>query len=317
MEVPKASPRVFLFGTRPAPPYYQPMVSKLHRIWLAGLLAPLAFAASARAEGILFPGARPLGAGGGMRAVATGDAGPMLNPSGISLMRSYAIEGGYQYGKAPDSHDMRLSIVDSTSGFNLGGALYYSYHRDSPQSGVTQTGHVAGGSLSFPFLDKIYLGTNLKYVRFDDALTRHSGFTFDAGMTVRPMPQLSLGAVAYNVFDHDTSWVPRGYGGGVAVLPFPALLLVFDAASTKVYGDATRDQALQLMGGGELSLGTTAAVRAGGGHDGLTRNAYVAAGVTLLMAELGALDVGLRQDVSGDDRTTIVGASVRLFVPAP
>jgi hypothetical protein len=294
------------------------MVSNLRVVCLAGLVCPLAFAAPAWAEGTLFPGARPLGAGGGMRAVATGDSGPMLNPSGISLMRSYSVEGGDQYGKTPDSHDMRISAVDSTSGFNLGGALYYSYHRDSPQSGVNQTGHVAGGSLSFPFVEKVYIGTNLKYVSFNDALTNttHSGFTFDAGLTVRPMPELSLGAVAYNVLDHDIAWVPQGYGGGIAVLPFPALILVFDAASTKVYGDASRDQALQLMGGGEFSLGSTVAFRGGGGRDGLTRNNYCTGGVTVLLAGLGAIDIGLRQDLSGDSRTTIFGASARLFVPS-
>ena len=203
-----------------------------------------------------------------MRGYATGDAGPMLNPSGISLIRSYAVEGGYQYGKTPDSHDARVSAVDSTSGFNLGGALYYSYHRDSPANLATQTGHLAGGSLSFPFLDKIFLGVNLKYVHFSDAAsTTTSGFTFDAGLTVRPFSQFALGAVAYNLRDLDTPWAPRGYGGGLAVLPMPTLLLVFDTVWTKAYGDPTRDHVLQFMGGGEFSFAAGAAVRAGGGRE--------------------------------------------------
>jgi hypothetical protein len=293
------------------------MASRILVSSLAFLLGGLALSAGVRADGTLFPGARPLGSGGAMRAMATGDSGPMLNPSGISLMRSYAVEGGYQYGKALGSHDLRLSAVDSTSALNLGGALYYTYHRDSPVDGVTQTGHLAGGSLSFPFFDKIYLGANIKYVRFQDAAdVKHSGFTFDAGLTVRPLPQVSLGAVAYNLRDLDTPWAPRGYGGGVALLPFPALLLVFDVVSTKVYGDTSRDQALQYMGGGEFSLGNVAAIRAGGGHDGLTRNGFVSAGITLLASDLGALDFGLRQDVSGEGRTTLIGVSARLFVPS-
>lgn len=298
-------------------PYYLSMASRILVSSLAFLLGGLALSATVRADGTLFPGTRPLGVGGAMRAVATGDSGPMLNPSGISLMRSYAVEGGYQYGKTLDSHDLRLSAVDSTSAFNLGGALYYTYHRDSPVDGVTQTGHLAGGSLSFPFLDKLYLGANIKYVHFQDAEdVKHAGFTFDTGLTVRPLPQVSLGAVAYNLRDLDTPWAPRGYGGGVALLPFPALLLVFDVVSTKVYGEPSRDQALQYMGGGEFSLGNTAAIRAGGGHDGLTRNGYVSAGITLLAADLGAVDFGLRQDVSGEGKTTLIGVSARLFVPS-
>jgi hypothetical protein len=31
---------------------------------------------------------------------------------------------------------------------------------------------------------------------------------------------------------------------------------------------------------------------------------------------VGALDVGLRQDVSGNSKSTIVGVSARLFIPA-
>jgi hypothetical protein len=265
-----------------------------------------------------------LGAGGALRGVATGDAGPMLNPSGISLMRAYSVEAGYQYGRTLGSHDARISAVDSTSGFNIGGALYYSYHRDAPADGVTGSGHLVGGSLSFPIVEKLYLGANLKWVRYQYASSTapaddtHSGFTFDGGVTVRLVPQVSVGAVAYNLRDLGTFWAPRGYGGGVAVLPFPALILAFDVVWTKVYPDfdPTREQALSFLGGGEFSLGSAAGLRAGGGRDGLSRNGYVTAGFTLLSAELGALDLALRQDVSGEEKTTLVGASARLFVPS-
>ena len=106
-------------------------------------------APAALADGVRFPGARPLGAGGALRAIATGDAGPQLNPSGMSLLRAFHVESAYQYGKATDSHDARISAVDSTSAFNLGGALSYAYHRASA-GGVTQSGHLVGVSLSFP-----------------------------------------------------------------------------------------------------------------------------------------------------------------------
>jgi hypothetical protein len=284
--------------------------------WLAGLVASILGSSPAFAEGMLYPGTRPLGTGGAMRAAATGDAGPMLNPSGISLMRSYAVEGGYQYGRTLDSHDARISAVDSTSAFNLGGALYYSYHRDSPAAGGSQTGHLTGGSLSFPFFERFYLGANLKYVHFKDVTdATHSGFTFDAGLTVRLIPQLSLGGVAYNLRDLHTAWSTQGYAGGIAILPIPTVLLVFDTVWTKIDGDPARDHDLSYMGGGELSFSTSAAVRAGGGHDGLSRNGYFSLGLTALAAEVGAIDVGFRQDISGESKTTIFGVSVRLFVP--
>jgi hypothetical protein len=293
------------------------MVSRTLAIWLACVACAVAFAPQAFADGILFPSPRPLGTGGAMRAIATGDAGPQLNPSGISLLRAYLVEGSYQYGSVASSHDARISAVDSTSGFNLGGALYYAYHRDSPSSGVTQTGHLFGGSLSFPLLEKIFLGGSAKYTYFTDLTgATQKGFVFDAGITLRPIPQLSIGAAGYNLFDRETQWSPRAVGGGVAVLPMPNLLFVFDSVLEKVLGDPTRDQAVYYMGGGEISFSSSAAIRAGGGRDGLSKNGYISGGFSLLSADIGALDLGLRQDVSGAKKATIVGVSARLFVPS-
>jgi hypothetical protein len=249
-----------------------------------------------------------------MRALATGDTGPQLNPSGISLMRTYQIEGAYQYGKTAGSNDVRLSAVDSTSGFNLGGALNYTYHHE-PSDGASQSDHLFGASLSFPFADKIFVGGTAKYLRFADAAdTTHSGFTFDAGLTVRPVSLLSVGVVGYNLRDFGISWMPRGVGGGVAVIPMPTLLFLFDTVYEKVYGDPVRSTATHYMGGGEFSFSSAGAIRAGGGWNGLTKNGYVAGGVSVLSGEIGALDAGLRQDVSGQNKTTIVGISARLFV---
>jgi hypothetical protein len=69
------------------------------------------------------------------------------------------------------------------------------------------------------------------------------------------------------------------------------------------------------MGGGEFSFGGSAAFRLGGGRDGLSKNGYIAGGISLLSADIGALDLGVRQDVSGNTKATIFGVSARLFVP--
>lgn len=271
--------------------------------------------AIALADGTLFPGTRPLGTGGAMRALATGDSGPQLNPSGISLMRSYQIEGAYQYGSTGSTNDARISAIDSTSGFNLGGAINYTYHHQST-AGFIQTGHVFGGSLSFPIFDKVFLGGTAKYVHFTGTDTAtHTGFTYDAGVTIRPVSQFSLGAAGYNLRDFGDPLLPRGVGGGIAVAPIPTLLFVFDSVYEKVYGDPTRDTATHYMGGAEFSFASVGAIRVGGGqHNGLIKNGYVTAGFSALSVEIGAVDIGLRQDVTGDQKSTIVGVSARLFV---
>ena len=259
---------------------------------------------------------RALGTGGAMRGFATGDNGPQLNPSGISLLRSYSVEGSYLYNSAVHSHDARVSAVDSTSAFNLGGALYCSYHSDSPTDTTNQSGYLCGTALSFPILDKVFLGASANYNHFtNDANTTKTGLTFDAGLTVRPVSIISVGAVGTNLFDKGMPWAPRTLGGGVALLPMPTLILLFDTVWQKVYDESSRDQAISYMGGGEFSFAGSAAFRFGGGRDGRAKNGYVAGGISLLSSDIGALDLGVRQDVSGQNKTTIFGISARLFVP--
>jgi len=303
------------FGPGPVRPYYAPMLLRRTVGFLMACAGIAGVCPKALADGTLFPGTRPLGTGGAMRALATGDSGPQLNPSGISLMRTYQVEGAYQYGSTGGTHDGRISAVDSTSALNLGGALNYTYHHQSAD-GLTQSGHIIGGSLSFPFAEKVFLGGSAKYVHFTGAdSTVHSGFTYDAGLTVRPVTQLSIGAVGYNLRDFDDPSLPKGLGGGVAFVPMPTLLFVFDTVYEKVYNDASRDSAQHYMGGAEFSFSSMGAIRLGGGRNGLTKNGYVSGGLSLLSAEIGALDLGLRQDVSGAQKSTIFGISGRLFVP--
>jgi hypothetical protein len=73
---------------------------------------------------------------------------------------------------------------------------------------------------------------------------------------------------------------------------------------------------MHLMGGAEFSFAATAAIRGGGGRDALTKSNYFSLGISALSAEIGSIDVGFRQDVSGVDKSTIFGFSARLFVPS-
>jgi len=272
--------------------------------------------APAWADGTALPGTCALGTGGAMRATATGDAGPMLNPSGISLLRAYTVEGAYQYGSRDSANDVHVSLVDSTSGFNLGGALFYTFHTASPTGG-TQIGHEGGLSLSFPLGDVVFLGGTAKYMYFSTEASgttdKKTGFTFDAGLTIRPIQFLSLAVVGYNLTNPETSFAPEALGGGVSVSPLPGFLLLLDSVLERVSGDPTRSKAYYMMGGGEY-LGKTMAIRLGGGSDGLHKNGYLSGGLSFVSG-VGALDISMRQDISGDNKGTFVGVSARLFVP--
>lgn len=276
------------------------------------LAVALLFTTSAAHAGAFdFPGTRATGMGGAMRGAATGDAAPMLNPSGMSLRPAYVIEGAYQYVNPAGENAYRASIVDSTSAFHIAGGLYYTY-----RDGASAKGHEGGLSLAFPLGERIFFGGTGKYLRLEEGPASIREFTFDVGATVKPIPMLGIGVVGYNLRDSQTPRAPRGVGGGVAVNPADTVLLVADTLIEFPGVADTRERLVSVMGGGELLLGKAFAARAGGGRDGRTDHGYVTGGLSAV-AEVGAVDVAVRQDVTGRDKLLVFTASVRLFVPAP
>jgi hypothetical protein len=246
----------------------------------------------------------------------------------MSLLKSYTIEGGYQYGRQLSENFLHASIVDSTSSYNLAGGLYYTYHvSDPPGAAPAGHGHEAGFALSLPFGEMVALGATIKYFRLvgDDAGAGNNdgGFTFDLGATVHPTPILSLGLVGTNLHDLGNGQAAQGVGYGVAFVPTPNLLVVADGRTTFTADNHTGRKGTSVMLGGEYTLAQKVGFRAGGGYDASTGNGYLTAGVSGI-SEVGAFDAGFRQDVSQHQdalgvvapRQTVVGISLRLFVPA-
>jgi hypothetical protein len=274
----------------------------------------LALAAPAQAGVPAVPGPRALGIANALRSAATGDSALSLNPSGMSLVRSYVIEGSYTNdSQGGTAHDVHLSVVDSTSALNLAGGLYYTY-----VTGPATSGHEAGLALSFPIASRVFIGGLMKYLYLsqEEPLPpgRLKGFTFDAGVTVRPIPALAIAVVAQNLARRESPRTQRTLGGGVSLSPTPDLLLSFDALYDLT--SVPNDKVWSFMGGGEYLVGKTLGLRAGGGHRGDTKATYLSAGVSLV-SEVGALDAGYQQDLNGSRKETIIGVGARLFIPAP
>lgn len=287
-----------------------------------GLLAAVAACAlsgPARAGFLDQPGTRPLGMGGALRGHATGDAGPTMNPSGMSLLRGYTLEGAYQYASHLGAHALHASVVDSTSGFNLAGGVYYNFVDASPETGGDASAHEVGVALSFPLSDHLFIGGTTKWLRdrlaFGDRDNLEQGLTFDLGLTAR-VNALSFGIVGHNLVDQNTSRAPTALGLGVAFGGLADLLLAFDAVFDFTKDDPTRATLIHLQGGAEYVFGGSIGVRAGGGRDARGERGYVTGGFSLL-SPLGAVDAGVRQDVGGQRKETVAAVSLRLFVPTP
>lgn len=288
-------------------------------------LAALAFPATAAAYEE-FPGTRVLGMGGASRAFAIGDSGPMLNPSGMALVKTYNLEGAYGYGNRLNDHSFHASAVDNTSAFGIAAGLYYTYHLAEPPvvagaMPLSGSGHAAGVALAFPVTPFAAIGGTVKYLRLEGADApggNDGGVTFDLGATVRPHQFFSLALVGRNLKDLHNSYAPVGIAYGVALLPMPGLIIAADGITHFTADNLSGRKGTSAMAGGELTLGGKYALRAGGGYDAFTGNGYASAGASVL-SEYAALDGGIRQDIFVDaasPRVTIVGVSVRIFVPA-
>ena len=303
---------------RAAPATMQPMRSAA---LIIGMIA-LALPARSWAGWPDRVGTRALGMGGALRGAATGDAGPMLNPSGMSLARAYAVEGSYQLTNGETAHRPHVSVVDSTSGFNIAGGLYYTYLTSKPNVSSQVSGHEAGASLAVPFGQRLSVGGQLKYFRLVDEYVgeadamrpdqRTRGFTFDLGATVRPHDVLTLGVVGYNLADKSAPAAPLAVGFGAGLMPLPGLLLGADAVIDFTTYDDTRGNLTSYMGGAEYSTTNGLALRAGGGRNGQRASSYVSGGVSAV-SEMAALDIGFSRDLSGTSKLTVFAISVRLF----
>ncbi|MEO8213730.1 MAG: hypothetical protein ABI560_11085 [Myxococcales bacterium] len=297
---------------------------------LAALAALAALLVSVPVGARAFPdyvGSRALGMGGAGRADARGGEGPLLNPAGMSLMRLYTIDGGYQYINRGGGHLAHASVVDSTSGFNLAGALFYTYRSLDVPGGGTVTGHEPGVSLSFPFGDRVLLGFSGKYLHVAgepaeaDGRSNHSGFTADVGLIVRAGAMLTVGATVYNLHDLSTVHAPVALGYGIAFYPIPDFVILVDGlhdftSARRPAPEPSGGTTTSVGGGAEFTLQRRVVFRAGGGSDGRTEHGYVTGGIAAI-SELGAVDAGFRQDVSGDLKATVVAVGLRLFIPQP
>ncbi len=291
----------------------------MRAVCLATFLVTVVSLPAAQADAPVLPGVRPLGMGGALRAAATGDAALVLNPSGMSAVRTYVIEGAYMYTSPGAEHDAHVSIVDSTSAFNISGGLYYTYLSAQPGTDVSRSGHEGGVALSLPIGQKVFIGGTGKYFRLDTDTPAGSsqlkGITFDAGLTLRPIPMFSMGLVAYNLRNLRDPRAPQAFGAGVGISTPGGVLVTLDGVYDLTSWDDTRGNVVHLMGGAEYVLGNSFALRVGGGRRGDSKHGFVSGGISFL-SDAGAIDAGFQQDVSGDNKATILGIAARLFIPA-
>jgi hypothetical protein len=162
-------------------------------------------------------------------------------------------------------------------------------------------------------------GTGLKYFNVSsdvDSEGDASGFTFDAGLTLRINDLVNLGLAGYNLWGEEAQQFPRAFGGGVSLRPTPSLRASFDVLFKTDLPEGTKSG--RFGGGIEYFLQpgsreTGFPLRMGGLHDRATDRTYGSVGLGIATTKIG-VDVAARRAMRGEDETLVI-ASLRFYGP--
>jgi hypothetical protein len=267
--------------------------------------------------------ASALALGDAVNAIAMGAPALYFNPAGMSRIRSYAIEAGYNYSKDLEGHTFVVSTVDSKTNSWLGMGLGYSYI-SSLSSGLDRDGHSIRGALSTGYHGKgfsILLGASGRYASLarGEADTEENGgdndieyFTMDVGLMATLGNVVSAGVVGRNLID--TTQVveaPRQVGFGLAghYKGFQASVdLTLDLQS-----NPSEEVLLAYAVGAQYLIRNTVVLRLGFSGGGHTDEKKISAGVSYISNLMG-VDLSFRHNL---DRSvdTMVSLGVKFFLP--
>ncbi|HEY3352905.1 MAG TPA: hypothetical protein VGQ83_06625, partial [Polyangia bacterium] len=232
-----------------------------------------------------------------------------------------------------------VNITDSaTSKAGLAAGLYSNFMNAEPSlNGLSYTrrGHEAGLAVSYPLAERLILGVTNKYYYLDTttgavslAGARARGWTMDIGSVLRATESVSLAVVGQNLVDMKSWEVPPTLGLGVALSLSQALVFDFDAVIRWLeYPARATKAAAGYHVGGEYFLGQRFPLRLGYSYDytyrtlsaatdpavALNADSFFHAGLGYVTPQFG-LEVGYRQQVSGDGRESLFSFALKLFV---
>ncbi len=184
--------------------------------------------------------ARHVATGGAQRALASSVGALFVNPANIAKERVYHIAGLAQLWPEARRQSYGVAATDSVgSSSNLAGAAGVTYNFQDPD-GVDRTWTDLRVALAYPFSDKFYFGIGGRYLWLRQeglgplGVSQASGgtpdenivktFSFDAGLTLRPSPELSFALVGTNLSNPSNGFMPTtfagaiGYGAGILAL---------------------------------------------------------------------------------------------------
>lgn len=260
--------------------------------------------------------ARSAALAGATRAFGTGTAGLYSNPAAMSLSRIYHLEALARIAPEAKRQTYGVTAVDSIT-TRLAGGLGGHYGIQDSEGLKRKFTDIRFG-LAFPFSEKMHAGVTGRYLKLyqdglgpfghsyasgglsDDAIV--DSFSFDAGVVVRPVPQLAIGVVGTNLTNPETGFQPTTLGGGVGYgsEDFTIEADVVADFTTWRNQNGNAKTTVRAMLGGEYLVGDHFPLRLGYRYDEGQRTHALSGGFGYVDPQF-AIEAAIRRTVAGPD----------------
>jgi opacity protein-like surface antigen len=264
---------------------------------------------------------RIAGMGGALRAFSNSTDALFINPANMAASRVYHLAAMAQIWPEASRQTYGAAIVDSiVSASRLAGGLAASWTGQDP-SGVDRSAFDVRFALAYPFSDHVFIGATGRYYSL-----KQSGFprglydlppslaasgehgnaieetiTFDAGMTVKPIPELAFSLVGSNLTNPGNGFLPLMLGGGAAFGTTDFTVEVDALGDFTTYGNTKA----RAMLGGEYLAADHVPLRLGYRYDQGAESHAVTGGIGYLDTAY-SIDLSLQHIVSGTAATAII-----------
>jgi opacity protein-like surface antigen len=258
--------------------------------------------------------------GGAMRALGNAVTGLYANPANIALTRVYHLQGLAQIWPEARRQTYGASAVDSVTG-RLSGAIGAHYGVLDPD-GVDRKWTDVRVAMGFPISERFYAGVTGKYLTLRDngspragyGLPRSNasgglsdaavvdGFTFDAGITVKPSSSLFIGLVGSNLTNTGNGFRPLTLGGGIGYgnNDITAEIDVVADFTTYTNAQGSSRTAMRALAGFEYLAADHFPLRIGYRYDDVPSTHAISGGLGYIDPQF-SVDVSLRRTVAGKE----------------
>ncbi|HVW25368.1 MAG TPA: hypothetical protein VHC69_08355 [Polyangiaceae bacterium] len=264
---------------------------------------------------------RTAGMGSALRAFSNSTDALFMNPANMAATRVYHLAAIAQIWPEASRQTYGAAIVDSiVSSSKLAGGLAASWTGQDP-SGVDRSAFDVRFALAFPFSEHFYLGATGRYLSlqqngyprglFDLPPSLAAGgthgsdivqtVTFDAGATLKPIPELALSIVGTNLTNPGNSFLPLMFGGGIGFGTDDLTIEADALGDFTTYGSAKA----RAMVGGEYLVADHVPLRLGYRYDQGADSHAITGGAGYLDSAY-SIDLSVQRTVAGPAATAII-----------